>query len=226
MQEAEKEMDTTEFEQEVEELTKEQEMPIAELLAKYGIVKGEAADDDKEESSSSSKEDGYREDGEEGESGKSKSGQSVPRSEKAGLQFSSHKIQSLDTRYRQWRRGSGGIRSAAVKLQENQLDDALLLPRAGERPLQAVEQALLAGLDSDFEAQTNQEGVTLKPQAPNREGRRLQSRPHDRRPPDGVPARFKRGSKVDFIDSVSVVCVHETSTIASTRGLPCVFVCG
>jgi hypothetical protein len=77
---------------------------------------------------------------------------------------SSHKIQSLDTRYRLWHNGSGGICSAAVrlKLQENKLDDALLLPRAGDRPLQAVEQALLAGLDRDFDAQTNQEGVTLK----------------------------------------------------------------
>jgi hypothetical protein len=39
---------------------------------------------------------------------------------------------------------------------------ALLLPRAGERPLQAVEQALLAGSDCDFEAQTNKEVMNLK----------------------------------------------------------------
>jgi hypothetical protein len=73
---------------------------------------------------------------------------------------SSNKIRNLDDRYRVCRSGSGGG-SAAVKIQENQLDDALLLPRAGELPLQAVGQALLAGLDLGFEAQTNKEGVTL-----------------------------------------------------------------
>jgi hypothetical protein len=49
MEEAEKKMNKGEFEQEVGDLTKEQDMPIAELLAKYGIVKGEDADDDDEE---------------------------------------------------------------------------------------------------------------------------------------------------------------------------------
>ena len=94
MQEAEKEMDKAEFEQEVEELTKEQEMPIAELLAKYGIVKGEAADDD-DESSSEEEEDGYREDGEEGESGKSKSG-----AERSGMAHARDKTS--------WREGASG----------------------------------------------------------------------------------------------------------------------
>jgi len=95
MQEAEKEMDKAEFEQEVEELTKEQEMPIAELLAKYGIVKGEAADDD-DESSSEEEEDGYREDGEEGESGKSKSG-----AERSGMAQARDKTS--------WREGASGV---------------------------------------------------------------------------------------------------------------------
>ena len=68
---------------------------------------------------------------------------------------SSEEIRNLDDRYRTWRCSSGKNGSAAVKLQENKIDDALLLPRACERPLQDVEQALLAGLDRDFEAQTN-----------------------------------------------------------------------
>ena len=100
MEEAQKEMNRAGFEQEVGELTTEQEMPIAELLAKYGIVKGESADNDDEEEEDDGDDaddddkDGEDEKGESGKAvngaegrGKSKGGQSVFRSEKAGLQF-------------------------------------------------------------------------------------------------------------------------------------------
>ena len=75
MEEAEKEMNKAEVEQEVGELTKEQDMPIAELLAKYGIVKGEAADDDddEEEDAGDDDDDDDEDDEEDGEDEKGES---------------------------------------------------------------------------------------------------------------------------------------------------------
>jgi hypothetical protein len=72
----------------------------------------------------------------------------------------SPKIPEIDDRYRTWDCSSGSKGSAAVKVQEKELNDVFLLPRAGERPLQAVDQALLAGRDFDFETQKG--GPTLK----------------------------------------------------------------
>jgi len=67
MEEAEKDVNKAEVEEEVDELTKEQDMPIADLLAKYGIVKGEAGDDDEEEDDEDDDEDDDDDDEEEGE---------------------------------------------------------------------------------------------------------------------------------------------------------------
>ena len=70
-------------------------------------------------------------------------------------------MQCLDERYRVGRSGSGQGGTASVKLQENELDYVLLLPRARRLPLQAVDQELFAGLDLDFEHQTRRKGETL-----------------------------------------------------------------
>ena len=72
----------------------------------------------------------------------------------------SEQVTELDHRYRTWACSNGSKGCAAVKFQEEDLRDVFLVPRAGNRPLQAVEQPLLAGRDFDFETPAG--GLALK----------------------------------------------------------------
>ena len=71
MEEAEEEEDEDEVKEEVDELAKEQDMPLSELLAKYGMVTGTAPDDE-DAGSSDDDDDGEDEEEEEEDDGKSK----------------------------------------------------------------------------------------------------------------------------------------------------------
>jgi len=58
---------------------------------------------------------------------------------------SSHLIQDLDMRFHNWKSSSGGNRRAAVKVEADDLDDVLLIPRQGKTPFQAIPQCFVGG---------------------------------------------------------------------------------
>ena len=84
MEEAEKLDNKEEVEAEVNELAKEQDMPLAELLAKYGMVAGERPDDEDEEDEDDDDEDEDDED-EDDEDGEDEEGKSKVESETSAM---------------------------------------------------------------------------------------------------------------------------------------------
>ena len=58
---------------------------------------------------------------------------------------SSHLIRDLDMRFHSWKSSSGGNRRAAVKVEADDLDDVLLIPRQGKTPFQAIPQCFVGG---------------------------------------------------------------------------------
>jgi hypothetical protein len=67
------------------------------------------------------------------------------------LLSTSPKIASLDKRYTFWGENGG---CAAVKVESKDLRDCLLIPRQGEKPLQAILHTLLGGITDDDKCMT------------------------------------------------------------------------